>query len=88
MGKRIVAQRVGQRSGHRDEAVELVVEEGRTRQRELREALRMLHPTPLLGTVLNKAIGAPTSSGYYGYGGYRRNVASTPVTRDPVNGGS
>lgn len=48
------------------DAVLLVIEEGRTRQRELREVLRLLGPTPLLGTVLNKSI-APLKSTSYGY---------------------
>lgn len=45
----------------------LVVEEGRTRQADLRESLRMLRPTPILGTVLNRAI-LPQRS--FGYGQY------------------
>lgn len=49
----IVARRV--------DGVVLVVEEGQTKQREVREALRMLKPTPLIGTVLNKSNSSPLS---------------------------
>lgn len=45
------------------DGVMLVVEEGKTRRSELREALRMLHPIPFVGTVLNKSV----------FGGVRRN---------------
>lgn len=38
------------------DAVLFVVEEGQTRQPELRECLRMLEPTPILGTVLNRTL--------------------------------
>lgn len=40
------------------DGVILVVEEGRTTARDVREALRLLHPVPLLGTVLSGALGA------------------------------
>jgi Mrp family chromosome partitioning ATPase len=45
------------------DGVLMVVEEGKTRRSELREALRMLHPIPLVGTVLNKSV----------FGGVRRD---------------
>lgn len=45
------------------DGVLMVVEEGKTRSSELREALRMLHPIPLVGTVLNKSV----------FGGVRRD---------------
>lgn len=41
---------------HQADGVLLVVEEGRTTTRDVREALRLLHPTPLVGTVLNRAM--------------------------------
>ena len=56
------------------DGVLLVIEEGQTRQREVREALRMLKPTALIGTVLNKSISPPMTSGGYRNGGYRRAV--------------
>lgn len=56
------------------DGVLLVIEEGQTRQREVREALRMLKPTPLIGTVLNKSNSPPLSLGSYRYGGYRRAI--------------
>jgi Mrp family chromosome partitioning ATPase len=34
----------------------LVIEEGRTTAADVREALRLMHPTPLVGTVLNGAL--------------------------------
>lgn len=37
------------------DAALLIIEEGRTTQEELTQALEQLHPTPVLGTVLNKA---------------------------------
>lgn len=51
------------------DAVLLVVEEGRTGKREMTEALRLISPTPLLGTILNKAV-SPLSPKSYGYGYY------------------
>lgn len=45
------------------DGVLIVVEEGKTRGDELREALRMLHPIPLVGTILNKSV----------FGGVRRD---------------
>jgi capsular exopolysaccharide synthesis family protein len=45
----------------------LVIEEGKNTEEEIRNSLRLLQSTELLGTVLNK--GEPESSGYYyGYG--------------------
>jgi protein-tyrosine kinase len=54
------------------DGVLLVIEEGQTSQHELREALRILLPTPLLGTILNRSISRTVSSSYYRYSGYRR----------------
>jgi len=59
----IIAQHVDQ--------ILLVVEEGRTRRSELRECLRLLRPTPLLGTVLNRVISAHKGTSYGQYHGYR-----------------
>lgn len=58
-------------AGHVDGVV-LVAEEGRTRSRDMREALRMLQSTTLLGTVLNKSLNPTVKSSYYRYGSYRR----------------
>lgn len=38
------------------DGVLLVVEEGRTAARDVREALRLIAPTPLVGSVLNRAL--------------------------------
>ncbi len=56
------------------DGVLLVVEEGRTRSEDLTEALRMLHPTPLLGTILNRSVARTVSSSYYSYSGYRSDA--------------
>lgn len=51
------------------DAILLVAEEGRTPRAQMRESLRMLHPTPIIGTVLNKsAFTKPLQSygNYYG----------------------
>ena len=49
------------------DGVLMVVEEGRTPQADLRETLRMLRPTPVVGTVLNRTI-LPQQP--FGYGEY------------------
>ena len=63
------------------DAVLLVIEEGRTGKRELTEALRLISPTPLLGTLLNKAV-RPLSRKSYGYGyGYGYGYHPRPEER-------
>ena len=52
------------------DAVLLVVEEGRTLHADLRESLRILSPTPVLGTVLNRTL-LPVRAQYYGQYPYR-----------------
>ncbi|WP_179042946.1 CpsD/CapB family tyrosine-protein kinase [Sphingobium lactosutens] len=41
----------------RADGVLMVVEEGRTQTIELSEAMNLLQPTPIIGTILNKSIG-------------------------------
>ena len=60
--------------GRHVDGVLLVVEEGRTRGDDLLEAVRMLHPTPVIGTILNRSVARTVSSTYYGYSGYRRYI--------------
>jgi protein-tyrosine kinase len=50
------------------DGVLMVIEEGATRGEDLAEALRILSPTPIVGSVLNKSItGGPPASGYGDY---------------------
>jgi len=50
----------------------LVVEEGRTTARQVRDAIEMLHPAPCLGTVLNRYRGGLGGDDYgHGYGTQR-----------------
>jgi protein-tyrosine kinase len=54
------------------DGVLMVVEEGRTRRSDLREALGMFGSTPLVGSVLNKSLAGSRSydvGGYYGPSG-------------------
>ena len=67
---------------HHVDGVLLVVEEGQTSQHELREALRILRPTPLLGTILNRSISRTVSSSYYRYSSYRRMPEAVFETRE------
>ena len=39
---------------HRIDAFLVVVEDGRTTRKQVRDTIRMLSPTPVLGTVLNR----------------------------------
>lgn len=41
---------------HHADAVLLVIEEGRTTARDVREVLRLINPTPLVGTILNRSL--------------------------------
>lgn len=41
---------------HHADGVLLVIEEGCTTARDVREALRLINPTPLVGTVLNRSL--------------------------------
>lgn len=46
---------------HHADAVLLVIEEGHTKAQDVREVLRLISPTPLVGTVLNRSLaGAST----------------------------
>lgn len=47
------------------DAIIFVVEEGRTLKADLRESFRILAPTPILGTVLNRTL-TPSRAHYYG----------------------
>lgn len=49
------------------DGVLLIVEEGRTRARDLEEVVRLLAPAPIVGSVLNKSIGGSrlNTGGYY-----------------------
>ena len=63
----IIAQRL--------DAYILIVEDGRTTRKQARDTMRAMHPTPLLGTVLNKYKQHILSDEYgygasYGYGSY------------------
>lgn len=56
----------------------LVVEDGKTTQKQVRDTVRLLQPTPLLGTVLNRYRNQFFSDDYgygvgYGYGAYYNN---------------
>ncbi|WOK36589.1 CpsD/CapB family tyrosine-protein kinase [Sphingomonas sp. C3-2] len=50
------------------DGVIFVVEEGKSRSDELKEAIRLLHGTPLIGTVLNRSLSS--SGDRYSYAGY------------------
>jgi len=63
----IIAQRL--------DAYILIVEDGKTTRKQARDTMRAMHPTPLLGTVLNKYKQHILSDEYgygasYGYGSY------------------
>lgn len=63
----IIAQRL--------DAYLLIVEDGKTTKRQAQETMRSMHPTPLLGTILNKYKQNVLSDEYgygasYGYGSY------------------
>jgi capsular exopolysaccharide synthesis family protein len=63
----IIAQRV--------DGVVLVIEDGRTTGKQVKETVRLLSPTPLIGSVLNKYKNQFFTDEYgygfsYGYGGY------------------
>ena len=61
--------------GQRLDGFLLVVEDGRTTGKQIRETVRLLAPTPLLGSVLNRYRSQIFANDYgygfsYGYGGY------------------
>lgn len=61
--------------GRRVDAVLLVIEDGRTTAKQARDTIRVLQPTPLLGTVLNRYRNQLLADDYgygfsYGYGAY------------------
>lgn len=45
----------------------MVVEEARTSKRALQDAISALLPTPIVGSILNKSISAPSQESYYEY---------------------
>lgn len=60
---------------HRIDAFLVVVEDGRTTRKQVRDTIRMLSPTPVLGTVLNRYRSQLFNDEYgygmsYGYGAY------------------
>jgi len=57
----------------------LVAEDGKTTRKQVRDTIRLLQPTPLLGTVLNRYRNQLLSDDYgygvgYGYGAYYSNA--------------
>jgi Mrp family chromosome partitioning ATPase len=57
----------------------LVAEDGKTTRKQIRDTIRLLQPTPLLGTVLNRYRNQFLSDDYgygvgYGYGAYYSNA--------------
>jgi len=61
--------------GQRVDGIVLVVEDGRTTRKQVRETVRLLAPTPLIGSVLNRFKNQFFTDEYgygfsYGYGGY------------------
>ncbi|WP_294393210.1 CpsD/CapB family tyrosine-protein kinase [uncultured Sphingomonas sp.] len=61
--------------GQRLDGYVLVAEDGRTTAKQVRETVRMLSPTPLIGSVLNRYRSQLLTDEYgygmsYGYGGY------------------
>jgi Mrp family chromosome partitioning ATPase len=61
--------------GQRVDGFVLVIEDGRTTRKQLRETIRLLSPTPLIGSVLNRFQNQFFTDEYgygfsYGYGGY------------------
>ena len=60
---------------HRIDAFLVVVEDGRTTRKQVKDTIRMLSPTPVLGTVLNRYRSQLFGDDYgygmsYGYGAY------------------
>jgi Mrp family chromosome partitioning ATPase len=61
--------------GRRVDGVLLVIEDGRTTAKQARDTIRVLQPTPLIGTVLNRYRNQLLADDYgygysYGYGSY------------------
>jgi protein-tyrosine kinase len=61
--------------GHRIDGFLIVVEDGKTTRKQVQETIRMLEPTPLVGTVLNRYKQQLFQDEYgyghsYGYGAY------------------
>lgn len=61
--------------GHRIDGFLLVIEDGKTTRKQVQETIRMLEPTPLIGTVLNRYQQHLFNDEYgyghsYGYGAY------------------
>ncbi len=51
----------------------LIVDSGKTTKRQVREALRLMDPTPCVGTIMNRYKGGVADSYGYGYGAYAYN---------------
>jgi protein-tyrosine kinase len=49
------------------DSILLIIEEGRTPRAQISDSLRMLHPTPIIGTVLNKSMFSNKSPSYGKY---------------------
>ncbi len=50
------------------DGVLMVVEEGRTPRRAVKDTISALSPTPVIGSVLNMSISSPNTANYYSYG--------------------
>lgn len=49
------------------DGVLMVVEEGRTTKRGLKDTISALSPTPVIGSILNMSISSPNNASYYSY---------------------
>jgi len=63
------------------DGVLMVVEEGRTPKRALRQAIGALTPTPVIGSVLNMAL-SPSSGASYAYAYGQADAPSSPLDRE------
>lgn len=59
------------------DGIVMVVQEARTRKRDLQDALQALGPGRIVGSVLNMAISAPATGSRYGYYGTAADETST-----------
>lgn len=64
------------------DGVLLVVEEARSRKRDIVEVVNALNPTPIVGSILNNSITRPRSQNSYGY--YYRDAACDSGASDPA----
>lgn len=63
------------------DGVLMVVEEGRTPKRALRQAIGALTPTPVIGSVLNMSL-SPSSGASYAYAYGQADAPSSPLDRE------